>query len=43
LAQQFGVDMPISFAVDRLLNHGAALDSAVAELVSGLGQAARAG
>jgi glycerol-3-phosphate dehydrogenase (NAD(P)+) len=43
LAQQLGVDMPISFAVDRLLNHGAALDSAVAELVSGLGQAARAG
>jgi len=31
------------FAVDRLLNHGAALDGAVAELVSGLGQAARAG
>jgi glycerol-3-phosphate dehydrogenase (NAD(P)+) len=43
LAQRLGVDMPISFAVDRLLNHGAALDGAVAELVSGLGQAARAG
>ncbi len=43
LAQKLGVDMPISFAVDRLLNHGAALDGAIAELVSGLGQAARAG
>jgi glycerol-3-phosphate dehydrogenase (NAD(P)+) len=43
LAQRLGVEMPISFAVDRLLNHGAALDGAVAELVSGLGQTARAG
>jgi glycerol-3-phosphate dehydrogenase (NAD(P)+) len=43
LAQRLGVEMPICFAVDRLLNHGAALDGAVAELVSGLGQTARAG
>jgi len=42
LAQRLGVDMPISFAVDRLLNHGAALDDAIERLVSSLGQAARA-
>jgi glycerol-3-phosphate dehydrogenase (NAD(P)+) len=42
LAQRLGVDMPISFAVDRLLNHGAALDDAIARLVSNLGQADQA-
>ena len=42
LAQRLGVDMPISFAVDRLLNHGAALDDAIERLVSSLGQANRA-
>ncbi len=43
LAQKLGVDMPISFAVDRLLNHGAALDATIAQLLQALGQAARAG
>lgn len=42
LAQRLGVDMPISFAVDRLLNRGAALDDAIERLVSSLGQADRA-
>jgi glycerol-3-phosphate dehydrogenase (NAD(P)+) len=42
LAQRLGVDMPISFAVDRLLNQGAALDDAIARLVSSLGQADQA-
>jgi glycerol-3-phosphate dehydrogenase (NAD(P)+) len=41
LAQRLGVDMPISVAVDRLLNHGAALDDAVAHLITGLGSPAR--
>ena len=33
-ARRLGVDMPVSFAVDALLNHGAALEASVDRLVS---------
>lgn len=34
LADRFGVDMPISRAVDQVLNHGAGLDAAIARLLA---------
>lgn len=37
LARQLGVDMPISRAVDELLNRGAALEATVARLTSAFG------
>jgi glycerol-3-phosphate dehydrogenase (NAD(P)+) len=41
LAQRLGVHMPVSRAVDEVLNRGAALDDAIARLLAGLGNAAR--
>jgi len=37
LAQRLGVDMPISSAVDRLLNHGASVDATVERLTAAFG------
>lgn len=37
LARRFGVDMPITFALDEVINHGAALDAAIARLIAALG------
>ncbi len=34
LAQRYDVDMPIAAAVDQVLNHGAALDDAIARLLA---------
>jgi glycerol-3-phosphate dehydrogenase (NAD(P)+) len=36
LARQLGVDMPIAFALDEVLNHGADLDAALARLMANL-------
>ena len=37
LAGGLGIEMPIAFALDRLLNHGADLDAAIARLMADLG------
>jgi glycerol-3-phosphate dehydrogenase (NAD(P)+) len=37
LARQLGVDMPVTQAVDQLLNHGAGLDSTVQRLTAAFG------
>jgi len=36
-ARQLGVDMPVSFAVDQLLNHGAGLEATIARLTAAFG------
>jgi len=36
-ARPLGVDMPVSFAVDELLNHGASVDAAVERLTAAFG------
>jgi len=40
LARRLGVDMPITFALDEVLNHGADLDAAMARLMTHLAAAA---
>jgi len=37
LAQRLGIAMPVSFAVDRLLNHGASVDATVERLTAAFG------
>jgi hypothetical protein len=37
LAQRLGVQMPVSLAVDQLLNHGAGLDATVQRLTAAFG------
>jgi glycerol-3-phosphate dehydrogenase (NAD(P)+) len=34
LARRLGVDMPICFAVDAVLNHGADIDATIADLLA---------
>ncbi len=34
LARELEVDMPICHAVDQVLNHGAAIDATIAELLA---------
>jgi glycerol-3-phosphate dehydrogenase (NAD(P)+) len=41
-AQRLGVDMPVSFAVDELLNHGASVDATVERLTAAFGGQDRA-
>jgi glycerol-3-phosphate dehydrogenase (NAD(P)+) len=36
LARKLGIDMPITFALDEVLNHGADLDAAMARLMAHL-------
>jgi glycerol-3-phosphate dehydrogenase (NAD(P)+) len=43
LARQLGVEMPITFALDEVLNHGAELEPAIARLIARLGGLVRAG
>jgi glycerol-3-phosphate dehydrogenase (NAD(P)+) len=42
LAGRLGVEMPIAFALDEVLNHGADLDAAIARLMAALGAPGRA-
>jgi glycerol-3-phosphate dehydrogenase (NAD(P)+) len=34
LARRHGADMPISMAVDQVLNHGAGVDATIAQLLA---------
>ncbi len=43
LARRLGVEMPITFALDEVLNHGAELEPAIARLIARLGGLVRAG
>jgi len=43
LARRLGVEMPITFALDEVLNHGAELEPAIARLIAHLGGLVRAG
>jgi len=42
LARHLGVEMPITFALDEVLNHGAALEAAIPRLIARLGRLGRA-
>jgi glycerol-3-phosphate dehydrogenase (NAD(P)+) len=37
LAGDLGIEMPITFALDEVINHGADLDAAIARLMAALG------
>jgi glycerol-3-phosphate dehydrogenase (NAD(P)+) len=42
LARRIGVEMPITFALDEVINHDAALDDTIARLMATLGALGRA-
>ncbi|HTO49151.1 MAG TPA: NAD(P)H-dependent glycerol-3-phosphate dehydrogenase [Burkholderiales bacterium] len=43
LARRLGVEMPITFALDQVLNHGAEIEPGIARLIARLGGLVRAG